>query len=266
MKSTTDTAVIANSFSQAAQTYDAWSFIQTLVARRLCSLLPDAAERILDMGCGTGLMTDLVRKKYRTAFITGVDPARGMIELCEKRFAHDKRMTFVANTAEQYAAPCSFDLIVATCSAHWFPDKQKVLNNFRTSLTPDGRVAAAIPLEGSLPELYESFRVATGSDMPGLKLLSPEEYYALFSEAGFALEQAIVEEIRMTLPDAMFALNSLRKIGGAPKGLSDSSPIPDDQLHRLVDFYHEHFSTVNGVHQTYQFLFCAARNSAHSSS
>ncbi len=255
MTAVIDTTVIAKSFSNAAHTYDAWALPQTIVAKKLCTFLPDDATEILDIGCGTGLMTDLVRKRYRTAHITGVDPAEGMIEQCTRRFSNDEKTTFIIGTAEDYSSPSSFDLAVATCSMHWFNDKLKALRNIRSSLTPEGCLAVAIPIDGSIPELCESYRAATGTEMPGLKLLTAAEYTSLFLQAGFLLEHILVEEVRLRVPDALFVVNSLRRIGGAPKGLSDDSSIPQKQLETLLRFYNEHFSFDDGVDLTYQFFF-----------
>lgn len=255
MTSVIDTDVIAQRFSNAAHTYDAWALPQTLVAKKLCTLLPDEATSVLDIGCGTGLMTDLVRKRYPAAQITGIDPAVKMIEHCKKRFSDDEKTAFIINSAENFSSLSSFDLVVATCSMHWFSDKRKALGNIRSSLMPGGSLAVAIPIEGSLPELCESYHAATGTQMPGLKLLSSDEYLTLFSQTGFDLDEVIVEEVRMKVPDSMYVLNSLRRIGGAPQGLSDDSPIPQKQLQKLLDFYNEHFSMDGGVDFTYQFFF-----------
>ena len=255
MTAAIDTSAIAKSFSNAAHSYDAWALPQTIVAKKLCSLLPEKASHILDLGCGTGLMTDLVRQRYPVAFITGVDPAEGMIQQCTKRFASDKRAAFILNTAERYVSPSAFDLIVATCSMHWFSDKQKALSNIRASLTREGQIAVAIPIIGSLPELYESYQAILGTEMPGLKLLSAENYSSAFSEAGMPLEHVLVEEVRMTVPDSLFVIDSLRCIGGAPEGLSFESPMPHNQLSEILEFYNTHFATKGGVDFTYQFLF-----------
>jgi malonyl-CoA O-methyltransferase len=255
MTAVIDTTSIAKSFSNAAQTYDAWALPQTFVAKKLCSLLPQNARHILDLGCGTGLMTDLVRQQYPAAFITGVDPAEGMIQQCKKRFASDTRTTFILTTAERYVSSCSFDLIVATCSMHWFSDKQKAVSNIRSSLMCGGKVGVAIPIQGSLPELYASYQAVMGAEMPGVKLLPAKSYSTIFSEAGLFVEHAIVEEVRMTVPDSLFVIDSLRCIGGAPKGLSFESPLPDNQLEEILAFYNSHFATENGVDFTYQFLF-----------
>jgi malonyl-CoA O-methyltransferase len=263
-----DTNIVAKNFSDAAVTYDKWAIPQTVVARKLCTLLPDDAKYVLDIGCGTGLMTDLVRKRYPAAHITGIDPAKGMVEQCQRRFADDNKTTFIVESAEKYVAPASFDLVVASCSVQWFSNKQRALDNIYDSLLPEGYVAVAILIEGSLPELYESYRAAVGTEMPGLKLLPAEEYLSLFSQAGFTMEEVLIDDVRLQGTDPMYVINSLRGIGGAPPVLSHDSCMPQKQMKKLLEFYAEHFSIApdilkngdrkNGVDFTCRFLFGVA--------
>jgi malonyl-CoA O-methyltransferase len=255
MTTVIDTEVIAQNFSNAAHTYDAWAHPQTLVAKKLCTLLPDEATFILDVGCGTGIMADLMRKRYPNAHITGIDPAKGMVEQCKSRFASDEKTSFFVNSAEKYEAASCFDLVASTFSMHWFSDKAKALQNIKHSLNHGGSVAVTIPILGSLPELYESYLAATDHEMPGLKLLSAEYYCALFSKAGLPFEQVMVDELRMNVSNPMAVINSLRCIGGAPRGLSDVSPLPQRQMQKLLDFYSEYFSSDEGVDFTYMILF-----------
>src|SRR5260370_15517473 len=55
-----------------------------------------APGRVLDVGCGTGvLLRELARRLAGAAELTGVDAAAGMIEQARARSAADSRLTFV---------------------------------------------------------------------------------------------------------------------------------------------------------------------------
>ena len=86
-----ETDVVAKRFSDAAGTYDAWSHPLAVSAKGLVDFLPKEAKEVLDVGCGTGLVTSIVREKYPEARIVGMDPAPGMIEFCRKKWKDDPR-------------------------------------------------------------------------------------------------------------------------------------------------------------------------------
>lgn len=69
-------------FRRDAYYYD----ILAMIADRV-----DAGEgvRILDLGCGTGNLTALLRERYPQAALCGVDPADRMVELAADRFRDD---------------------------------------------------------------------------------------------------------------------------------------------------------------------------------
>src|SRR5690348_2149956 len=77
--------------------------------------------RVLDVGCGTGmLLRELARRLPGAATLTGIDAAAGMISQARAK-AGDPRMTFVHGTAERMPFDDqSFDLVISTTSFdHW---------------------------------------------------------------------------------------------------------------------------------------------------
>jgi ubiquinone/menaquinone biosynthesis C-methylase UbiE len=55
--------------------------------KRMAELLVDAnGKSVLDLGCGTGNLMDVVLEAYPEAGICGVDPSEGMREKCSDRF------------------------------------------------------------------------------------------------------------------------------------------------------------------------------------
>lgn len=68
-------------------------------------------ERILDLGCGTGLLADAYAA--RGHLVTGLDPAPAMLEVArQKRFGSE--IEWVLARAEDYRSGARYDLIVST--------------------------------------------------------------------------------------------------------------------------------------------------------
>ena len=66
---------IHNSFSSKAESYDAYAKIQKVVAERMIERLDVmnfTPKNILDLGCGTGLLTSLLNKRYNDSRIISV--------------------------------------------------------------------------------------------------------------------------------------------------------------------------------------------------
>jgi malonyl-CoA O-methyltransferase len=250
-----DTELVAAQFSNAAETYDTWAEPQKIVASKLAAFLPKEANRIVDIGCGTGLVALELRKHYPQAQITGVDPAVGMIAHCEKRFANDKNSKWVVATAEIFCKPSSFDLMVSSNSFHWVSDMRKALANIKKSLVPSGHFVVAASLSGTLKELYESYLAAIGTHICYANLLTGDEYASLFLEAGLSIKAFSVEDLQVCAQSPMDVINFLRGVGGAAPGISAKTPLTDEQLQTLIDYYASHFAIEGGVSVTYQYLY-----------
>ncbi len=111
------------------------------------SLVKDVKSslKILDLGCGTGLLTTAFAQAGHT--VTGVDPALEMLNIAIRRPFGDKVMWVKAN-AQSFASEDRFDLIVL--SGHAFQvflndqDIQAALKTMKEHLTLSGRIAFEI--------------------------------------------------------------------------------------------------------------------------
>jgi len=75
------------------------------------SLARGRPRRVLDLGCGTGVLCcGLVERGHR---VTGVDPARAMLDVARRKPNAD-RVKWVEATAQSYRSERRFDLIVMT--------------------------------------------------------------------------------------------------------------------------------------------------------
>ena len=96
---------------------------------------------ILDLGCGTGtLCCALAERGHR---VTGVDPARAMLDVARRK-PHGEQVEWVESTAQRYRSQKRFDLIVMT--GHAFQtlltdnDILAALETMRVHLKAGGRV------------------------------------------------------------------------------------------------------------------------------
>ncbi|HET7013596.1 MAG TPA: class I SAM-dependent methyltransferase [Streptosporangiaceae bacterium] len=101
-----------------------------------------APKRVLDVGCGTGLLLrQLAARLPDAAELTGVDAATGMIEAAGS--AND-RLRYLQGKAERLPFEnASFDLLISTTSFDHWADQPAGLAECHRVLAPGGRLVLA---------------------------------------------------------------------------------------------------------------------------
>ena len=96
-------------------------------------------DRVLDVGCGTGLLLrELAGRLPAATALTGIDPVAGMIEQARAR-SGDPRLTFTRGVAERLPfGDAAFDLVVTTTSFDHWADQLAGLAECHRVLAPDG--------------------------------------------------------------------------------------------------------------------------------
>ncbi|MDF1646276.1 MAG: malonyl-ACP O-methyltransferase BioC [Legionellaceae bacterium] len=115
---------VCNAFHRQAAVYETVALVQREIGEQLferLSLLKMEPRYVLDLGCGTGLFTALLKKRYPKAVIVGVDIAQGMLVEAQSKYRWpQKKATFVR--ADMHALPFEsnlFDLVFSNQVLHW---------------------------------------------------------------------------------------------------------------------------------------------------
>jgi len=105
-------------------------------------------RRVLDLGCGTGLLAARIRQELPRAEVVGCDFSHGMLVEAAR---HQRARALVQATV--LALPFvgdHFDAVVSTEAFHWFPDQAAALREIFRVLAPKGRLLVSLvnpPLE-----------------------------------------------------------------------------------------------------------------------
>jgi tRNA (cmo5U34)-methyltransferase len=88
-------------------------------------LIPSDSMHILDLGAGSGLMTELVNRRFPKASIHLIDVSGPMLDLARRRFGNNSRITYEQADYLEASFPKRLDAIISSLSIHHLPDKQK---------------------------------------------------------------------------------------------------------------------------------------------
>ena len=139
-------------------------------------------ETALDIGCGPGNSTAVLKRFFPDAHITGIDNSLAMIEKARKT---QPEMNFELRSARELEG--KYGLIFSNACLHWVPDHHSLIPYFMEHLEDGGVLAVQVPMNGAEPlyksaqELIDSGRWDFSSVTETNEILSPEEYYELLS-------------------------------------------------------------------------------------
>ncbi len=138
-------------------------------------------DRILDVGCGTGMaLREFARRLPGAATFTGIDAAAGMISQARAK-ARDPRLTFVQGVAERMPfGDRSFDLVISTTSFDHWADQRAGLAECHRVLEPRGSfVLADLCSSWLLPTLAGGRRDRARTPLRATKLLAAAGFRSL---------------------------------------------------------------------------------------
>ncbi len=139
-------AEIAARFGARAESYELNAGLQRAVADRLARLLPELpSPRVLELGCGTGLLSRHLIKRYPDGSFVLTDVAPAMIAQCRRNLAPSgtQHISFEVMDAGEAGGHADLDLIVSSMTLHWLADPVASVERLRRFLAPGGMLLYA---------------------------------------------------------------------------------------------------------------------------
>ena len=219
------------------------------------------ADRVLDVGCGTGGPTRDVARLALDGHVTGIDLSARMLELARSRSADEGlgNVIFVRGDAQVFPfEPGVFDIAVSSFGTMFFNDPVAAYTNIGGGLCPNGKVALlawrTLPENEWLMSLRGALAVGRQLPMPPsdaptpFALADPERVRSILVSAGFIdIEVEPIDELIELGTDASDALE-FAKTMGIVEGLTDGldAEARDQAMANLGALFHER-ETADGV-------------------
>jgi SAM-dependent methyltransferase len=119
-----------------------WS--RAVAAKFLTWLAVPPRRSWLDVGCGTGALSQAILDRCDPAAVSGIDSSDGFLTLARRQI-QDARATFeLADARSLPFADGTFDAIVSALALNFLPDRPGALTEMRRTARPGGVVAAYV--------------------------------------------------------------------------------------------------------------------------
>ncbi len=255
-------------FSAAAHTYHEHASVQQTIGERLAEMIDHDFEpsAILEIGCGTGVLTRLLLDVFPGTRICAVDLSDRMIEQARRYCGFSRRVEWCTADAAGFSADRKFSLIISNCAMHWVVPVERAFLNLAPQIEPGGLLICSVMLNGTLQELHDTRLHVAPRKKPRGQLPSENEVIDAIAKSGLENQEAKVEPFEIAYNSAQAFLRAIHD-QGLTGGIFSSAhhPLTRGELELVCRLYEKNYSTLGGVRATYRAGFFIARQPSSSS-
>lgn len=203
----TDKTLVKQRFRRATGTYDSNAVIQRQIAHRLISLWSTKQEfipkKILEIGCGTGTASRLIRHRFPNASLTLWDLS--LAPQLAKEFIGCEMKACDAETAIRELPSESIDTIVSASTVQWFNSLPAFLTEASRVLRPGGKAVISTFGPQTMHEINDTLGYRSPFPTPStLRRMIPQ---------GLEVEHFTEENITLTFQSPIEALRHVSLTG-----------------------------------------------------
>ena len=170
------------------------SFVWRLAGDMIEALQPTTGMRVLDVGCGTGHLTNQIAE--RGAQVLGIDSSATMIKQAQLQFP---TLEFRLQDAHHFENEQPFDAIFSNAALHWIHTPHHVVECLSKALTPKGGLVVEFGGDGNISWLTQAIQNAY-ADLQGHQRHHPW-YFPSIAEFTTILSEHGLETTHATLTD-----------------------------------------------------------------
>ncbi len=171
-----------------ARTYDRVADPQTRWGQAVLDRLPlTGDERVLDAGCGTGRVAEVLAARLPRGRLVALDASRSMIEAARERLAAfgDRIEYVVADLSRPLPLTEPVDAILSTATFHWLADHEALFANLAAVVRPGGWLVAQCGGAGNIASVQRVLATLGDGWLGPVHFASPMETVRRLDAAGF---------------------------------------------------------------------------------
>ncbi|MCK5825170.1 MAG: malonyl-ACP O-methyltransferase BioC [Ichthyobacteriaceae bacterium] len=244
--------LIKNRFSKNYDTYNIEAKVQKIMAEKLVDYLIKFCgiehSNILEIGCGTGFVSNQVAEKLKTTNVISNDITNNYADVIANCYTGVKSFEFIDADAENLPdLKHKLNLVISGSTFQWFNNFQSTLSKYSNMLAEDGFLVFSIFGEKNFKEIKK----VTGL---GLKYKTMEEIEnVLENDYEILFSSETIQTLRF--PSSFEVLKHMKKTGV-------NALLSGDKKFSFAKFekeYSEYFKNKEGVSLTYHPMYFIAK-------
>lgn len=184
-----------------SQLYDNKHNFVAEYGKGLLEFIPNNVEQsILDLGCGTGMLTTQLRTLGSK--VIGVDSSQSMIDKAKEQFTNTE---FMVCDALDLPFQKEFDVVFSNAVFHWISDHNTLLKNIHKVLKEQGLLVCEFGANGNIATIENAF-IAACSNFgygyePKFNFPTVENFGKLLENNGFMIDKIYAYDRPTSLKD-----------------------------------------------------------------
>lgn len=216
---------------------------RTIPVRDLLAKVPlTAPKRVIDLGCGPGNSTAVLKERYPHAEITGMDSSTDMLDKARITLPD---LDFIQADLGSYQPEQPADLLFSNAVFHWLPTQQRmpIMQRLLEKQVPGGVLAIQVPDNADEPShtmmrgtaRQGPWKAELGKRKPALsRFLTPHKLYNALKPLCSSVDIWKINYFHV-LEDHRAIVEWVRGTGLRPF----LDPLPNHQRERFLQIYHE---------------------------
>jgi trans-aconitate 2-methyltransferase len=215
------------------------------------------AGRVVDLGCGTGLLTAALHEQLGATSTLGVDSSEAM--LARAGSLDVDGLSFVRGDIDEWEPEQPYDVVFSNAALQWLPDHPRLFGRLSRMLVPGGELAVQVPANFDHVSHVLASEIAREEPFAGamhgytrtFAVLAPEAYATLFHELGFAAQLVRMQVYGHVLESSDSVVEWVRGTL-----LTDyEKRLPEELYSLFVDRYRERLHAALGDQRPYFYPF-----------
>ncbi|MFC1748203.1 malonyl-ACP O-methyltransferase BioC [Pseudomonadota bacterium] len=258
-----DKRLIRESFDRAASSYDDVAILQQEVGQRLLErldLIRLQPQRIVDVGAGTGILSQQLAQHYKGCEVITFDLAPEMLKKARQRLSMKSRwfgkQRFLCGDAEQLPlADNSVDMIVSNFAIQWCSNLDQAFREFQRVLKPEGLLLFTTFGPDTLRELRQAWK-AVDNDVHVNSFIDMHDIGDALMRAKLGDPVMDTENITLTYKEGMGVMRDLKAMGahnvtaGRNHGLTGKQ-----KLKQMLNSYEQFRNEAGLLPATYETIY-----------
>jgi len=191
----------------------------------------DGDERVLDIGCGSGRVTERLMERLEGGTAIALDGSASMLEEAARRLARfGDRVSYVQADLEKPPLPIEgrVDAIMSTATLHWVVDHNALFEGIGTAIGSGGQLSFQCGGTGNAAAMIEAVREQGVETQDSFHMAGVEETIARLKTNGFIGIEAWLQPQTIAFETRADMLDYI-----VTPYLRPATGLPDEDLHRL---------------------------------